>query len=503
MPQRFFITHSWKDIGFARKLCNDLIANGLDGFLDAHSMSPGDSIPSRIERGLQECDLYIPIFSPDALKSDWCDWEIDMAIVMNRTRKGRPRIIPVIAKPCDVPDRLIHVSYVSFIGRYDDALNELLTKGFGLQRKLPDGVLWVGPPTSLTFVKSPSRESPLPTAPKIAGMVGAFVLVVVICLGLFSVLSNGVSSIATAQTATPTMIALATPTRAPEPTVILPTSTAIPTMTPKPTDTPLPTATFTPKPTDTPRPTATPTPWIGLSKISPIDGAQMMFVPAGEFTMGSNDGDSDEKPPHPVTLDEFWIDKFEATNALYKKCVAAGKCQPPNPTESYTRDAYYGNSQFDNYPVIYVSWNDATRFCEWAGRRLPTEAEWEKAARGTDGRIYPWGNTFDNNRLISFEGKFGDSAAVGSYPSGASPYGVMDMAGNVWEWIADWYGNNYYSNSPKLNPPGPTIGERRGLRGGAWSNKGQDSARVANRDSNVPDDRYFDVGFRCAASFSQ
>ena len=106
MPQKFFVTHSWKDIVFARKLCDDLKASGLDGFLDAHSINPGDSIPSRIERGLKECDVYIPVFSPDALKSDWCDWEIDMAIVLNRTRKGRPRIIPVIARACAVPDRL-------------------------------------------------------------------------------------------------------------------------------------------------------------------------------------------------------------------------------------------------------------------------------------------------------------------------------------------------------------------------------------------------------------
>lgn len=132
MPFKFFITHSWKDMDFAKKLCDDLSRNGLDGFLDAHSIRPGDSIPSRIERGLKECDVYIPVFSPDAVKSDWCDWEIDMAITMNRTRKGRPRIIPVIAKPCDVPDRLMHLLYVDFVGRYDDALHELLTKGFNL-----------------------------------------------------------------------------------------------------------------------------------------------------------------------------------------------------------------------------------------------------------------------------------------------------------------------------------------------------------------------------------
>ncbi len=197
------------------------------------------------------------------------------------------------------------------------------------------------------------------------------------------------------------------------------------------------------------------------------DNAEMVLVPAGEFTMGSNSGDDDEKPPHLVYLDAFWIDKYEVTNAFYKKCVDAGKCQRPNPTGSSTRNAYYGNTQFDNYPVIYVAWADAKTYCEWAGKRLPTEAEWEKAARGTDGRTYPWGNDWDAKKLNSGEGGAGDTVAVGSYPAGASPYGVMDMAGNVWEWVADWYDASYYSKSPVRNPTGPSSGQTRGVRGGA------------------------------------
>jgi protein phosphatase len=156
MPPRFFITHSWKDIEFATRLCDDLRAAGLDGFLDAHSIKPGDSIPSRIERGLKECDVYLPIFSPDALKSDWCDWEIDMAITMNRMRKGRPRIIPVIARPCSVPDRLIHLLYVDFVGRYDDALKELLK---GLEA-LPGSIsLLVGGMTDVGKLRESNEDS--------------------------------------------------------------------------------------------------------------------------------------------------------------------------------------------------------------------------------------------------------------------------------------------------------------------------------------------------------
>lgn len=241
------------------------------------------------------------------------------------------------------------------------------------------------------------------------------------------------------------------------------------------------------------------TPRAGEERV--IGGAPMMFVPAGEFLMGSSDADKDaqsnEKPQHTVYLDAFWMDKYEVTNALYKKCVDAGKCLPPNPTKSYTRDPYYGNAQYDNYPVVYVSWDDANSYCEWVGKRLPTEAEWEKAARGSDGRIYPWGNTFDKNLLNSGEGGAGDTTEVGQYPNGASPYGLMDMAGNVWEWVNDWYDGNYYSNSPRENPQGPSTGQYRVLRGGSWSNY-RDLVRAANRNAYAPNNRNNNIGFRCA-----
>lgn len=211
------------------------------------------------------------------------------------------------------------------------------------------------------------------------------------------------------------------------------------------------------------------TPRAGEERV--IGGAPMVFVPAGDFLMGSSDADKDaqsnEKPQHTVYLDAFWMDKFEVTNAQYKKCVDADKCAAPSKSKSFNRDSYYGNPQYDNYPVIYVSWSDAKTFCEWVGKRLPTEAEWEKAARGTDGRIYPWGNAFDqsrvNNNLTANE-----TTEVGNYPSGASPYGALDMAGNIWEWVADWYDANYYSNSPRENPQGPSSGQERVFRGGSW-----------------------------------
>jgi len=248
----------------------------------------------------------------------------------------------------------------------------------------------------------------------------------------------------------------------------------------------------------------TTTPLAGEERV--IGGAPMVFVPAGEFSMGSSNADKDasddEKPQHTVYLDAFWIDKFEMTNALYKKCVDAEWCQAPSVTWTYWRNPYYGNAQYENYPVTNVSWDDANAYCQWAKKRLPTEAEWEKAARGPDGRIYPWGNTFDPSRLNSGVA-VDDTTAVGSYLAGASPYGAMDMAGNVLEWVADWYDPNYYANSPLSNPTGPAsrvgVGHRV-FRGGSWGNTGDDArfVRATHRAFNPPNSTSPVDGFRCA-----
>jgi formylglycine-generating enzyme required for sulfatase activity len=228
----------------------------------------------------------------------------------------------------------------------------------------------------------------------------------------------------------------------------------------------------------------------------------MLYVPEGSFEMGSNDGSDDEKPIHSVYLDAYWMDMTEVTNAMYAKCVNAGDCDPPQSTSSYTHSSYYGNSQYDDYPVIYVNWNQASAYCEWAGARLPTEAEWEKAARGTDGRTYPWGEGIDCNLANYYDGSkycVGDTSKVGSYHNGISPYGLFDMAGNVWEWVADWYNSTYYSSSPSSNPLGPSSGDYRALRGGSWVSSG-DSARSAFRRGYSPSNTYDLLGFRCSRS---
>lgn len=272
-----------------------------------------------------------------------------------------------------------------------------------------------------------------------------------------------------------------------------------------PTLTPPPIETFLPPTVPTKGggilPTPVTSPQIGTIEQRGNDNAEMVFVPAGEFLMGSGaneSGASHEKPQHTVILDAFWIDRHEVTIAQYSLCVDAGKCKPPEARHSLKRGAYYGVAQFDNYPVIDVTWADAQNYCTWAGKRLPTEAKWEKAARGTDGRIYPWGNDFEQSRVNNNE-VVGDTTEVGSYPNGASPYGALDMAGNVWEYVNDWYGERYYSNSPRTNPTGPPSGVYRVRRGGAMLNA-QNNVRAAERNAVALDYHDFQNGFRCAQS---
>jgi formylglycine-generating enzyme required for sulfatase activity len=266
---------------------------------------------------------------------------------------------------------------------------------------------------------------------------------------------------------------------------------------------------------------AKPVPKMGDVHINPTDGAKMVWVPAGEFIMGSTDEQTAawlkelpgeyqelgkfffdaEKPQRKVFLNGYWMYKYEVTVAQYRKfCEATKREMPQAPDWGW----------IDTHPMGMVSWQDAADYAKWAGVALPTEAQWEKAARGTDGRIYPWGNDWDATKCANSVGILKSTQPIGSYPTGVSPYGCMDMAGNVWEWCADWYDPKYYANVPFKNPTGPsgavkfegygrTIEGARVLRGGSWNCGSLDGPfRCAHRYSFGPTLRDYAYGFRCA-----
>ncbi len=234
--------------------------------------------------------------------------------------------------------------------------------------------------------------------------------------------------------------------------------------------------------------------------VQPIDPS-LVRIPKGRFLMGSEEGARDERPTHQVVVSGVSIDRYEVTNKRYAACVTKGACTPPLLSTSRLRKQYYGNPQFSDYPVIFVNWSQANTFCRHDGGRLPTEAEWEKAARG-DGmemRTYPWGEDEPSCALTNFGGQsgcVGDTDRIGRRPQGHSPFGAMDMAGNVWEWVDDWYGSTYYEVSPLSDPKGPETGRLKVMRGGCWQS-GADSLRVSCRKAELPAAWAPNVGFRC------
>jgi formylglycine-generating enzyme required for sulfatase activity len=266
-----------------------------------------------------------------------------------------------------------------------------------------------------------------------------------------------------------------------------------------------------------------PVPVPGDTRTRPTDGAIMIYVPGGEFQMGSTDDEvddtlrlchktwgncqrewfADQAPIHTVVLDAFWMDRTEVTNKQYTQCVLDNRCAASRCADDYRHAGA-------DYPVVCVSWEDAQTYCAWAGARLPTEAEWEYAARGSERRVYPWGETFDcargnfddeteiNAHVVS--GKAGCDgyvrpAPVGSFPEGASWCQVQDLAGNVWEWVSDWYGA--YPPERQANPKGPEDGREKVLRGGSWNNR-EHTLRSAFREGETPSYTYVIFGFRCA-----
>ena len=275
------------------------------------------------------------------------------------------------------------------------------------------------------------------------------------------------------------------------------------------------------------------TPSLGDTRTRSTDGMVMVYVPAGEFDMGSEDIEVDmalemcntyyeggclrewfevEQPKHAMVLDEFWIDRIEVTNSQYRLCEEMGACEPPARSSSDTRGSYYTDVTYNDYPVVHINWKQAKNYCEWVGGRLPSEAEWEYAARGPEGLRYPWGDEYDGTHLNScdvncryswaeelFDDGYGDTAPVQSYPGGASWCGAHDLAGNVWEWTADWFGE--YTAERQVNPSGPSSGTTRTVRGDSADGT-RSVSRSAARHGMLADRTYKYTGFRCVQSTS-
>lgn len=503
-PRQVFISHAHQETNFAHRLAKDLQRRGWRVWIAPDSIRPGEKWGEAIDRGLGESGVFVAVLSPAAVQSHWVKNETYVAIELES--KGHIRFVPLDVERCDVPGLWSVYQRVSFLGGYADGLKELLADleqagqpSAGMPAVLPRPPQMMGAADafgktdqqipSLAKVPEPlqgsavlsayllrAKRNPLPFLLGGAGTVALAVVLVIVAI-------SGSKS-----RATPTPLAVLQPT-------LTPAIAASPPAT-QPTNVPAPTTLMA-------LPAATP--GVGFTRISEKDGMVMVYVPAGEFLMGSADSDSqadsNEKPQHMVYLDAFWIDRTEVTNAQYKQCVQAGKCKA---------SSYADNFRFndDNQPAVGVDWNDAQAYCQWAGRQSPTEAQWEKATRGTDNRLYPWGNQRATCEYAVIDDGSGNgcgqgSAAwtVGSKPEGVSPYGALDMAGNVWEWVADWYDEQYYTHSPSRNPSGPSSGQYRVLRGGSWDNSAL-SVRAADRYRGAPTYRLNYVGFRCSRGTS-
>ncbi len=268
----------------------------------------------------------------------------------------------------------------------------------------------------------------------------------------------------------------------------IPTATQLPTATPTLIPTPTLLSTPIPAPAD---------PNNYLPVYNPFDYMELVYIPAGEFLMGAPPSEhglnEDELPQHSIYLDTFWISKTQVTNAMFTACVNAGIC---NYSVSHTTNPHYLDPLYANHPVVYISWEMAQIYCHWTGGCLPTEAEWEKAARGPDGARYAWGEDLPRLKFVNTNNEYGTTTAAGIFPYGKSYYGVYDMGGNVREWVYDWYDPAYYQNTPERNPMGPLTGEKRVLKGASFSDDYR-YCRASNRLSHDPISPGNVRGFRC------
>ncbi len=520
-PLKVFLCHAHADRDSVRGLYARLTNDGVDAWLDKAKLLPGQDWELEIRKAVREADVVVVCLSKQFNQAGFRQKEVRLALDTAMEKpEGEIFIIPARLEECDTLESLRKWHWVDLFEEdgYESLMRALQVRasniGATLQikrswlpkiisplpkkqkpvenkttevpgKKIVKNIDGISPSTELpdgwesqwqaAFVKNAKEEKEsiettdtkddIPSEkkirkPNITIVIGFIVLVLASILSLPSLIGKPEQ--------TPAQTPISTQIHNPTKTLIPPTKTLIP-------------------------PTFTPT--LGVGSFILSDEVPMMYVPDGPFSMGSNDGSDDESPVHAVTVDAFYMDKYEVTNSAYQRCVDAGACDVPKQRDSSTRTAYFGNPEFNDHPVIYVDWNMAKTYCEWRGANLPTEAQWEKAARGTDGRTYPWGEGLDCNKANYF-GCIGDTTEVGSYENGKSPYGMYDMAGNVWEWVSDWY-DAYPGNTGSNSGYGTQY---RVLRGGSW-NYVEINLRASNRSRYAPDLIGSNFGFRCVRSF--
>ena len=528
IEKTIFISYRRKDISWALAVYQYLTSQKYDVFFDFSSLSSGD-FEQIIVSNIRARAHFILVLTPTALDrcsqpGDWLRREIETAVDEKRNiipllfdgfNFGSPAIIEKLTgkldaipryNALDIPSGYFMEAMERLRRRYLNIPLEAVTHPVSTQvRKVvqeeqiaadkaleqnKDDIDELIKPAEEKPVgpKQPqiTKSTPLPFGSRGAGKtpnlrtygIGAGILLIA-TLGIF-----GISSLFRnfgKETAIPTLTSQLVSTSTL--TSVLATQ---PLLVPANTETPI-------------LPTSVPTLGIDSTLVSAQDGMTLVYVPAGEFTMGSNDGVSDEGPVHQVFLDAFWIDQTEVTNAMYIKCADAGVCQEPTNKVSAKNINYYRNTPFNNYPVIYVDWTMAKTYCSWAGRRLPGEAEWEKAARGDEGRTYPWGDDSPNSNLLNYNNIVADTSSVKSYESGKSIYGAYDMSGNVWEWVSSLYLPYPYDINDGREDL--SAGGDRVHRGGSFYDN-DSFVYSAKRDKGDPGFVSFNLGFRCALDVS-
>ena len=463
-----FISYSRVNSEFVVRLAKDLKAAGYDIWLDQLDIAKGARWDDAIEGAVEKSSTFMIVLAPESIESQNVKDELSYAIDSGK------HILPVVIRPCKIPLRLRRFQYVDFTDKpYKESLADIKRLLSSTQRilKTPpeESVLTTGEPSPLVTGPLLARDlmtsiEPLhedkPVSPPRFQRLIVPVSTVVLALALvgaavaFALNRNG----APAATLPPTVTF---------------TYTQLP---PKLTST----STVIPLPVEVPD----------------EHGVAMRLVSGGDFLMGSEVGMEDEQQVQMLFLDTFYIDKYEVTNQQYRACVQRGACLAPKNANSATRANYYSKPEFNSYPVVNVDWSMARSYCEWRGTRLPIEAEWEKAARGPQGSIYPWGEEISCDRA-NFSGCQKDTVSVSSFGNSTSAFGVYNLAGNVSEWVSSLYlpyPYNLFDGREDLEAPGERV-----IRGGSWpSMEGEDEVRSARRQKADPSTAREDLGFRCA-----